>query len=124
MKINYNLLQSEQLSNYINNLVVVRQTVNLYSDYVSIRTGFNSGLAKEIAYISVSPPNITIGSAIDDIQNVMLNSLYNIVYNNIIQTDDTQTLYAIIISLISEFEIGFENSFAQFALDIYNALNP
>lgn len=103
----------------------MRQTVDLYSDYVSIRTGFDSGLAKEIAYIGVNDSNVTIAPVIDNVQNVMLNSLYKIVYENVMQSDDVGALYPIIIGLISAMPVdGVENSFAQFALDIYNALNP
>ncbi|HMS45027.1 MAG TPA: hypothetical protein PKC68_04485 [Alphaproteobacteria bacterium] len=122
---NPNLLKREQISNYIDSLVCVHQTVSLFDDFVSVRTSFDSGLIREIAYIGVNGSNVTIAPVIDNVQNLMLKSLYQIVYDNVIQSDDVGALYPIIIGLILDMPgDGEENSFAQFAQDIYDALNP
>lgn len=107
---------------YINSLVVVRQTVDLFDDYISIRTSNSSGYGLEVAYIGISGTNVTMGYLMDNVQNTLLGSLYDVAMEAIIQDSDPAIIDPILISVIGDLTLDEENTLLSFSQSIADEL--
>jgi Na+-transporting NADH:ubiquinone oxidoreductase subunit NqrF len=107
---------------YVNSLVVVRQSVDLFDDYVSIRTNSASDYKIEVGFIAISGTNATMGYLYNNLQNTLLDSLYNVARDAIFLNPDPAVINPKLISVIGDLTLETENTLLSFSQSIADEL--